>query len=140
MQLRNVVLVDGARSAFARGARGNLVATRLDDAGASVLRLVGISEVYVDLYCVYVAAVSVQVLLLAVLNVFFYLDQRMIALSLSALFAVSNLAFTLISQELGPSFYGYGFAAAVVLTAFSGLVLLSQKFDQLEYETFMLKH
>ncbi|MCA9513191.1 MAG: thiolase family protein [Myxococcales bacterium] len=38
MELRNVVLVDGARSAFARGARGKLVATRLDDAGATVLR------------------------------------------------------------------------------------------------------
>jgi acetyl-CoA acetyltransferase family protein len=38
MQLENVVLVDGARSAFARGARGKLVATRLDDAGATVLR------------------------------------------------------------------------------------------------------
>jgi acetyl-CoA acetyltransferase family protein len=38
MQLRNVVLVDGARSAFARGGRGKLVATRLDEAGAQVLR------------------------------------------------------------------------------------------------------
>jgi len=38
MQLKNVVLVDGARSAFARGARGKLVATRLDEAGATVLR------------------------------------------------------------------------------------------------------
>jgi acetyl-CoA acetyltransferase family protein len=38
MQLKNVVLVDGARSAFARGARGKLVATRLDDAGATILR------------------------------------------------------------------------------------------------------
>ena len=37
-QLRNVVLVDGARSAFGRGARGKLVATRLDEAGAQVLR------------------------------------------------------------------------------------------------------
>lgn len=36
--IRNVVLVDGARTAFARGARGKLVATRLDDAGATVLR------------------------------------------------------------------------------------------------------
>jgi acetyl-CoA acetyltransferase family protein len=36
--LRNVVLVDGARSAFGRGARGRLVATRLDEAGAHVLR------------------------------------------------------------------------------------------------------
>jgi len=38
MKLKNVVLVDGARSAFARGARGKLVATRLDEAGATVLR------------------------------------------------------------------------------------------------------
>ncbi len=38
MELRNVVLVDGVRSAFARGGRGKLVATRLDEAGATVLR------------------------------------------------------------------------------------------------------
>jgi acetyl-CoA acyltransferase len=38
MQSRNVVLVDGVRSPFGRGGRGRLVATRLDDAGAQVLR------------------------------------------------------------------------------------------------------
>src|SRR5262249_29114586 len=38
MALKNVVLVDAARSAFARGAKGKLVATRLDEAGATVLR------------------------------------------------------------------------------------------------------
>ena len=38
MELKSVVLVDGVRSAFARGGRGALVATRLDDAGATVLR------------------------------------------------------------------------------------------------------
>ncbi len=38
MQLRSVVLVDGLRSAFARGGRGKLVATRLDETGATVLR------------------------------------------------------------------------------------------------------
>ncbi len=38
MQLRNVVLVDGVRSPFARGGRGKLVATRLDDIGATVIR------------------------------------------------------------------------------------------------------
>jgi len=38
MELRKVVLVDGVRSPFARGGRGKLVATRLDDAGATTLR------------------------------------------------------------------------------------------------------
>jgi len=36
--LRNVVLVDGARTAFARGGKGKLVATRLDEAGAQLVR------------------------------------------------------------------------------------------------------
>ncbi|MCC6386660.1 MAG: thiolase family protein [Dehalococcoidia bacterium] len=38
MELQNAVIVDGARSAFGRGGRGKLVATRLDEAGASVVR------------------------------------------------------------------------------------------------------
>ncbi len=38
MELKTVVLVDGVRSPFARGARGKLTATRLDEVGAQVLR------------------------------------------------------------------------------------------------------
>ncbi len=40
MELKNVVLIDAARSAFARGGRGMMVATRMDEAGAQVLRAV----------------------------------------------------------------------------------------------------
>ena len=38
MQFRNAVLVDGVRTAFARGGRGKMVATRLDETAAQVLR------------------------------------------------------------------------------------------------------
>lgn len=38
MKLQNVVLVDGVRSAFSRGGRGQLVATRLDDAAGKIVR------------------------------------------------------------------------------------------------------
>lgn len=38
MELNNVVIVDGVRTAFARGGRGKLVATRLDETAATVLR------------------------------------------------------------------------------------------------------
>ncbi len=37
-ELKNVVLVDGVRSAFGRGGRGQLVATRLDEVGGKVVR------------------------------------------------------------------------------------------------------
>jgi acetyl-CoA acetyltransferase family protein len=38
MELRNAVIVDGVRSPFGRAARGKLVATRLDDVGAQIIR------------------------------------------------------------------------------------------------------
>ena len=38
MEMQNVVIVDGARSAFARGGRGAFTATRLDTIGVQVLQ------------------------------------------------------------------------------------------------------
>jgi len=38
MELKNAVIVDGVRSPFGRAARGKLVATRLDDVGAQIIR------------------------------------------------------------------------------------------------------
>jgi 3-oxo-5,6-didehydrosuberyl-CoA/3-oxoadipyl-CoA thiolase len=38
MELKNVVIVDAARSAFGRGAKGSLVATRMDEVAATVVK------------------------------------------------------------------------------------------------------
>lgn len=107
--------------------------------GPEILHAIGISRLYLPLFYVDVVGVSVQVLLLAILNVLFYLDERMTALSLSALFAALNLALTWLTQQLGPQFYGYGFAVSATLSSLIGLLLLSRKLDRLEYETFMLQ-
>lgn len=108
--------------------------------GRYILDAIGISQVYLYLFYVDVVAAGLQVLLLAILNVLFYLDQRRITLGLSALFLVSSAVFTVITQYLGPDYYGYGFAAAMLLTSLTGLWLLSSKLDSLEYETFMMQH
>ncbi|MBW1985274.1 MAG: thiolase family protein [Deltaproteobacteria bacterium] len=39
MKTRNVVIVDGVRSAFTKGGRGRLEATRMDEAGAALVRM-----------------------------------------------------------------------------------------------------
>ncbi|OUS32581.1 histidine kinase [Gammaproteobacteria bacterium 45_16_T64] len=107
--------------------------------GREILALVGISPLYARLFYVDVVAVSMQVLLLSILNVFFYLDCRRMALFICFLFMVSNLLLTLLSLELGVSFYGYGYAVSAVLVSVTGLLLLSSKLKRLEYETFMLQ-
>lgn len=60
-------------------------------------------------------------------------------LGLCTAFVVLNVAFTAISLQLGPTFYGFGFALAVFVVVLAGCVLLSRKLELLEYETFMLQ-
>lgn len=107
--------------------------------GPRLMALLGFSTLHLPLYNVDLVGIGGQVLVLAVLNVYFYLDQRLTALGLSALLLVANATFTFISQRLGPPFYGYGFVTAIFLTGAVGLVLLSRKLERLEYETFMLQ-
>lgn len=107
--------------------------------GPALLRLLDISDLYLPLLYVDVVAASLQVVLLGVLNVFFYLDQRRILVLLSAMFVIGNLVFTSLSISLGATFYGYGFAISLLIAVITGLRLLDRKLENLEYETFMLQ-
>ncbi len=108
-------------------------------AGPALLDALGISHLYLPLFNVDLIGVGIQVLLLAILNVLFYLDLLGFALFLCLIFLTANLGFTWITLQLGPQFYGFGFAAAVTLAALVGLAILSRQLRRLEYETFMLQ-
>ena len=108
-------------------------------AGPTLLELLGISELYLPLLHLQVIGAGLQVVLLSVLNVFFYLDQRRIILILCLEFLVLNVILTGFSLWKGAAFYGYGFTVAVLITLCTGLALLDRKLNRLEYETFMLQ-
>ncbi len=105
----------------------------------SIFRLLGISALYTPLYMVQAVAASFQVMLLAVLNVFYYLDRRTEVVVITATLAVLNFALSALSIRLGSDFYGYGFAVSILCTLFLGLLLLQGLFRKLEYQTFMLQ-
>ncbi|HEY8606582.1 MAG TPA: exopolysaccharide Pel transporter PelG [Noviherbaspirillum sp.] len=108
-------------------------------AGESILEWLGISTLYLPLLYIDVIAAGLQVVLLGVLNVFFYLDKRRVVLGLCLAFVVLNAILTRLSIALGPAYYGYGFAVALLVVVLVGLYVLSQKLETLEYETFMLQ-
>ncbi|OIQ99442.1 hypothetical protein GALL_185390 [mine drainage metagenome] len=107
--------------------------------GEKLLDWLGISSLYLPLLYVDVVAAGLQVVLLGILNIFFYLDKRRIVVFLCVLFLLANIALTSLSLYLGASFYGYGFALSLLITVLTGMHLLSRKLDTLEYETFMLQ-
>ncbi len=108
-------------------------------AGSAILNWLGISTLYAPLLNVMVVGAGMQVVLLGLLNVLFYLDRRRQALALTVLFLVLNAIGTAISLRLGPEFYGYGYAGALLITCVVGALLLDHEFEKLEYRTFMLQ-
>jgi uncharacterized membrane protein len=107
-------------------------------AGPRLLDYVGISRLHLQLFSIDLVGVAMQVLMLAVFNVLFYLDERRAVLSLSALFVATNVVLTVASQAAGPAFYGYGFALSTAVTSIAGLLVTSRKLDRLEMHTFMV--
>lgn len=105
----------------------------------NLLDWLGMSRYYLPLFYVDLVGVSVQVVFMALLNVFFYLDKRAIVLELCVLFVVLNAALTLFSQYLGPSFFGYGFTVSLICCVLLGLLRLTVALEDLEYDTFMLR-
>lgn len=107
--------------------------------GPAVLSALNISELYLPLLYIQTIGASLQVMLLALLNVFFYLDQRKLILWLCSTFLLLNIVLTAVTLRLGAPFYGYGYALAVLITLGFGLYLLDRRLSRLEYETFMLQ-
>jgi len=107
--------------------------------GERILSWMGISTLYLPLLYIDVIAASLQVVLLGVLNVFFYLDKRRIVLALTGSFVLLNVVLTKLSIVLGPAFYGYGFALALLGVVLAGFVMLGRTMERLEYQTFMMQ-
>ena len=108
-------------------------------AGPALLDWLGISQLYLSLLYIDTVAAGLQVVLLGVLNIFFYLDRRATVLFLTTLFLILNLGFTAITLQLGAPYYGYGFAVALLVTVLVAMLMLENKLEKLEYETFMLQ-
>ncbi|MDF2397590.1 exopolysaccharide Pel transporter PelG [Pseudomonas protegens] len=106
--------------------------------GPRLLEWLGMSSYYLPLFYIDLIGVSIQVVFMAILNVFFYLDKRAIVLELCLFFVALNAGLTLLSLHLGPSYFGYGFTLSLLICVLLGLARLSTALDDLEYETFML--
>lgn len=107
--------------------------------GEALLTWLGISTLYLPLLFVDVVGAGLQVVMLGVINVLFYLDQRKLVAGLTALLLVCNAGFSALSIHLGAAWFGYGFAVAMLVTVLVGIWLLNRRLEALEFETFMLQ-
>lgn len=107
--------------------------------GRTILETLGISTLYLPLLYIDVVGAALQVVMLGILNVLFYLDQRRAVVTLTAVLPAANIVFTAISLQLGATWFGYGFTLAMLVTVLLGIWILNRKLEALEYQTFMLQ-
>lgn len=106
--------------------------------GEKILAFVHASVLYYNILNVAVIGTSLQVVLLAIIDILYYLDRRWDVFILSFLFFVLNLIFTPLSVHFGPFFYGYGFTCALAIVCTLGIYFLHEEFTDLEYKVIML--
>jgi uncharacterized membrane protein len=107
--------------------------------GPSLLAFFRIPTLYFPLLAIDSVGVGLQLLIMAGLNILFYLDRLRMAAAVGAAMLLANLAFSYLSLMLGPFFYGYGFVLAMLLTTLLVLTVTDRVLDKLNYTTFMLR-
>ncbi len=104
-----------------------------------ILAWLNLSPLFVHLYRIDLFATLLQVLFLTTLSISFYFNLLRQALWMCLLLTLANALLTLLSLWLGATFYGYGFALALLLATAAGIAALSAKLNRLEYLTFMMQ-
>ena len=94
--------------------------------------------IYLPIFYVDLIGVALQLFLMSITVILFYLNKRIEVLKLSILVFVLNGVLSYISIQLGPFFYGYGFSIAYFITSVIAVLYLNKIFERLYYETFML--
>jgi len=104
-----------------------------------VFEFLHIPQLYLGLLYILTIGAMLQIAFMSVLAILYYLDRKHVAMWLCILFFVGNTVLTLISIDLGPAFFGYGYTVSLLIVFITSLAVIRNEMDRLDYETFMLQ-
>jgi uncharacterized membrane protein len=103
----------------------------------TILPALNISVLYSGQLAIISVGVMLQLLVMAALNILFYLDDLRETVLITAVMLVANAGCSYVSILLGPYYYGYGFAAGMLIATMVALPLVNRRLQRLNFETFM---
>ncbi len=101
--------------------------------------LLHIPQLYLGLLLILTIGAMLQVGFMSVLAILYYLDRKKVAMWLCISFFGLNTVLTLLSIEIGPSMFGYGYTVSLLLVFTASVIVIRNEIDRLDYETFMLQ-
>ena len=98
-----------------------------------------IPQLYLGLLYVLTIGAMLQLAFMSVLAILYYLDRKVVAMWLCIAFFVLNTVLTLLSIDMGPAMFGYGYTVSLLLVFTASVIIIRKEMDRLNYETFMLQ-
>ncbi|MBU1659403.1 exopolysaccharide Pel transporter PelG [bacterium] len=98
-----------------------------------------IPQLYLGLLSILTIGALLQICFMSVLAILYYLDRKKVAMWLCIAFFVGNAVLTLISINMGPAMFGYGYTVSLLIVFIASVVVIRNEMDRLDYETFMLQ-
>jgi len=98
-----------------------------------------IPQLYLGLLYVLTIGAMLQLAFMSVLAILYYLDRKVVAMWLSISFFVLNTILTLLSIDMGPAMFGYGYTVSLLIVFTASMLVIRKEMDKLNYETFMLQ-
>ncbi len=111
----------------------------LYNAAPYIFEKLSIPNLYLDLFYILLIGATLQLCFMTMQALLFYIDKRIQTLYLSMLFLVLNALFSYISIDMGPEYFGYGYALSLLIVFIISVFVVREKFWKIDYETFMLQ-
>ncbi len=104
-----------------------------------IFEKLSIPNLYLDLFYILLIGATLQLCFMTMQALLFYIDKRIQTLYLSMLFLILNALFSYISIDMGPEYFGYGYALSLLIVFVISVFIVREKFWRIDYETFMLQ-
>jgi len=105
----------------------------------TIFELLNIPQLYLGLLYILTIGAMLQISFMSVLAILYYLDRKKVAMWLCISFFVLNTVLTLLSIDLGPAYFGYGYTVSLLIVFIASLLIIRNEMNRLDYETFMLQ-
>ncbi len=105
-------------------------------AGYYLLPKIGLSQLSIDIYNVLVLGAYFNILMLIIILILLYFEDRRGALSVSLAFLISNIVFTYLTLNYSENTYGLGFFLAALLSMILAIIRLIIYLKNINYHTF----
>lgn len=105
-----------------------------------IFRILKISFLYIPLFHILLLGATLQLGFMVLFALISYFDLRRSLAILSFSFASLNFILSITSQLLGPYYYGYGYAASLLIANILGMITLRRFLSEIHYRTYMLRN